>query len=76
MGSSPDHIQDNDIIDIHRGENNSYDEFSELIISRERQETNYEYEKRIKEKELNKELLRKQRYNQYLKLKEEFETSN
>lgn len=74
----PKDIQESDIIDIHReegyySEDNSYDDYTELVIVREREETDEEYQKRISDNELYKEELRKRRYETYLKLKSEFE---
>lgn len=74
----PKNIQDNDIIEIRReesffSENNSYDAYTELVIIRERDETDEEYQKRISNDEYHKEELRKRRYETYLKLKSEFE---
>jgi hypothetical protein len=74
----PKDIQNDDIIDIRRdvgyySENNSYDSYTELVIIREREETQEEYEKRIAENEYDREEMRKRRYENYLKLKKEFE---
>jgi hypothetical protein len=74
----PKDIQENDIIDIHRVEayysdNNSYDAYTELVVIRETEETDEEYQKRILDNEYQKEELRKRRYSNYLKLKSEFE---
>lgn len=74
----PKDIQENDIIEIRReeaffSENNSYDAYTELVIFREREETDEEYQKRISDNEYLKEELRKRRYENYLKLKSEFE---
>jgi hypothetical protein len=74
----PKDIQENDIIDIRReesfySENNSYDAYTELVIIRERDETDGEYQKRISDNQSHKDALRKRRYENYLKLKTEFE---
>lgn len=74
----PKDIQENDIIDIRReesyfSENNSYDAYTELVVIREREETDQEYQKRISDNEYHKEELKKRRYENYLKLKSEFE---
>lgn len=74
----PKNIQENDIIEIRRveaffSENNSYDAYTELVVIREREETDEEYQKRISDNEYHKEELRKRRYENYLKLKSEFE---
>lgn len=71
-------IQPNDIIHIkrdegHYSENESWEPFTELIVIREREETDVEYEKRIAENAKIKEELRQHRYENYLKLKAEFE---
>lgn len=73
----PKNIQENDIIDIHReeefySENDSYNAYTELIIIREREETDEEYKKRIDNNENRKKELKKQRYEKYLELKKEF----
>ena len=74
----PKDIQSNDIIDIQReesyySENNSYNAYTKLIVIREREETDEEYEKRKQTLEKMKEMSKERRYEQYLKLKEEFE---
>lgn len=77
----PKDIQSNDIIDIRReddyfSENNSYNAYTELVIIREREETDEEYQKRISDNEWHREEMRKRRYENYLKLKQEFEPNN
>ena len=74
----PKDIQDDDIIDIgraddYRSESWSYDAYTELSVIREVEETDEEYEKRIKENNQLKEELKKRRYESYLQLKKEFE---
>jgi len=74
----PKDIQENDIIDICRNEsffseNESYYEHTELIVTRERYETDEEYQKRIEENIKFREELKQKRFEQYLKLKSEFE---
>jgi hypothetical protein len=74
----PKDIQENDIIEIRReeaffSENNSYDAYTELVVIRERDETDEEYQKRISDNEYYKQELKKRRYENYLKLKSEFE---
>jgi hypothetical protein len=76
----PKDIQPNDIIHIQRdegycSENNSWDPFTELIVIREREETDAEQEKRIADNAAMKEVLRKRRYESYLKLKNEFDNN-
>ena len=73
----PKDIKDDDIIEIIReesfySENNSWDAFTRLVVIREREETDAEYEKRkLKDKE-HKEDLKKRRYDNYVSLKAEF----
>ncbi len=74
----PDNLQPDDIIEIRReeayySENNSYHAYTELVVIREREETDEEYQKRISDNEYHKEELRKRRYETYLNLKKEFE---
>lgn len=74
----PKDIQENDIIEIRIEEaffsdNNSYDAYTKLVVIREREETDEEYQKRISDNEHHKEELRKRRYENFLKLKSEFE---
>jgi hypothetical protein len=74
----PKDIQDNDIIEIHRedsffSENESYGAYTELVIFREREETDEEYNKRIERGKRHNEEMRNRRYENYLKLKSEFE---
>ena len=74
----PDDLQPDDIIDIRReeayySENNSYDAYTELVVIREREETDDEYQRRIDKSKTEEERKRKMRYETYLKLKKEFE---
>lgn len=74
----PQDIRDDDIIDIIRkesysSENDSYDGYSELVIIRERDETDEEYNKRVSEIQNHFKKRKKERYETYLKLKSEFE---
>ena len=74
----PNYMQETDIIEIRReesyySENESYDAYTQLVVSRCIEETDEEYSKRICKEEKLKEELRKRRYENYLKLKEEFE---
>jgi hypothetical protein len=74
----PKDIKDDDIIEIIReeaffSENNSYDAYTSLIIIRETEETDQEYQKRISDNQIRKEELTKRRYENYLILKSEFE---
>ena len=77
----PKDIQDNDIIDIgradaYRSESWSYDAYTELSVIREVEETDEEYEERIKENNHYKEQATKRRYESYLRLKKEFENES
>lgn len=74
----PADLQPDDIIHIIReeayySENNSYDAYTELVVEREREETDAEYEKRIEGNESDRKRMRELRYQNYLKLKAEFE---
>lgn len=76
----PTNLEPNDLIVLHvedsyYSENNSWDAFSELIVYRERLETDQEFEKRKAKLEAKFEESRKERYQHYLKLKKEFETN-
>jgi len=68
--------REDDIIDIHRDENydnEQWDSYTKVCVYREREETDEEYEERINENRKFQEELRKRRYENYLKLKKEFE---
>jgi len=74
----PESIEPNDIIRIndvesHYSENNSWDAFTELIIIREVEETEDEYQKRLSKEKILEEEFKKRRYDTYIKLKSEFE---
>lgn len=74
----PKDLKDDDIIDIYREEPNidgqtTYCGYSELVIIREREETDKEHQERLLEYEKIQENLKRMRYNNYLKLKTEFE---
>ena len=76
----PKDIQENDIIEIIKedpfnSENETYDAYTALIIYRERDETHEELQKRTLKDTLLKEKLKARRYESYLKLKKEFESS-
>ncbi len=67
-----------DVIDIvkedaYYSENNSYEARTTLHVCRERYETEAEFDKRKIENDKFKEELRKRRFEQYKKLKNEFE---
>ena len=71
-------LQDDDLVTIsyeeaYHSENNSYDGYWFIDVQRQRQETDAEYQERIESNERHKKRLEEQRYQQYLKLKEEFE---
>lgn len=75
----PKDIQDNDIIEIRReegyhSENNSYGAYTELVVIREVEETDEEYQKRIENENRDAKIRKAHRYEQYLKLKKEFES--
>jgi hypothetical protein len=60
-------------IERYFGEDNGWDDHTILRVSREREETDAEFEARKERNEKSKERLRKQRYESYLKLKAEFD---
>ena len=77
----PKDILPTDSIDIEKversySENESWEDHTILVVYRERQETDDEFTKRKIEFEKLKEQSRKQRYEQYLKLKKEFEANS
>lgn len=72
------HFEDGDIISIgheepYYSENNSWDEFYYCRVIRMVEETDEEYEDRMERKRSSESILKKNRYEQYLKLKKEFE---
>ena len=76
----PTDILPTDIIDLEKNdrefsENNSWDDHTNLIVYRERLETDKEVIERIEKISEAIERNRKARYEQYLKLKEEFENN-
>jgi hypothetical protein len=77
----PKNMEPNDIIEINRheschNEDDSYDAFTDLVIVREREETDEEYAARKLRTEKFKEELKQRRYENYLELKKEFENTN
>lgn len=73
------HFEDGDIISIGHeeplySENNSWDEFYYCRVERMVEETDEEYEDRLERKRSSESILKKNRYEQYLRLKKEFET--
>jgi hypothetical protein len=71
-------FEDDDIVSIgweepYYSENNSWDGFHYCRVERMVEETNEEYEDRMERKRNSESMLKKNRYEQYLKLKKEFE---
>jgi len=71
-------FEDDDIISIGHDEgyyleNNSWDPHYYIYVNRMIEETDKEFEKRIESNAWHKENMRKRRYENYLKLKQEFE---
>lgn len=72
------HFEDGDIISIgheepYYSENNSWDGFYYCRVERMVEETDEEYEDRLERKRSSESILKKNRYEQYLRLKKEFE---
>ena len=72
-------LQDNDIIntgweEAYYSENESFDGYYYCYVSRMVEETDKEYQKRLDMEAVEKDRRRQFRYENYLKLKEEFET--
>ena len=77
----PKNIQENDIVEIIRedlyvSEINSYDAYTELVVIREAEETDEEYQERINRTKCIGEGIKKRKYEIYLKLKAEFEPND
>ena len=71
-------FEDDDIVSIgweepYYSENNSWDGFYYCRVERMVEETDEEYEDRMERKRNSESMLKKNRYEQYLKLKKEFE---
>ena len=71
-------FEDDDIVSIgweepYYSENNSWDGYCYCRVERMVEETDEEYEDRMERKRATDALLKKNRYEQYLKLKKEFE---
>ena len=71
-------FEDDDIVSIgweepYYSENNSWDGFYYCRVERMVEETDEEYENRMERKRSSESILKKNRYEQYLKLKKEFE---
>ena len=78
FGDLPDNLLPTDMVcfnmeDAYYSENNSYDAYAELIIYRERLETDNEFEARKRYVEEEMTFLKQRRHENYLKLKREFE---
>jgi hypothetical protein len=74
----PKDIQENHIIEIRREESYhseswSYDAYTELVVIEEVEETDEQYEERLKRNLDLKKELKNRRHETYLKLKKEFE---
>lgn len=72
-------FEEDDVIEIgydegYYSENNSWDPHYYAVITRKVIETDAEYQRRIERQEADSERYQKQRYENYLKLKAEFET--
>jgi len=73
-------LEDDDVIEIsydegHYSENNSWDAHWIFALDRNRLETDEEYNKRIEDNRKFTEERKQERYKNYLKLKQEFETN-
>jgi hypothetical protein len=71
-------FEDDDVIHIgwdegYVSENESWDSHYFAIITRKIEETDEEFEERMELNRMQQEIMRKKRYENYLKLKEEFE---
>lgn len=78
FGDLPKDLNDDDVINIGReqsffSENNSYDAYTTLLVTRPTLETDEEFNERKRDNEKFKEQSRKRRYSTYLELKKEFE---
>ena len=74
----PTDLLPDDIIDIGRAEryvseNESYDAYTELVVSRMIEETDEEYERRLDNEAMQERWAKERRYKNYLSLKKEFE---
>lgn len=77
----PKNILHTDSIDIEKvegyySENNSWDDHTNLVVYREREESDIEFTERKEEVKKLKEESKNQRYELYLKLKKEFELNS
>jgi CTP synthase (UTP-ammonia lyase) len=62
------------LVEAYYSENNSYDSHIMATVTRERLETDSEFEKRQRTNKLQDKFLKERRYETYLKLKKEFES--
>jgi hypothetical protein len=74
-------FQDDDVIHVqweegYYSENNSYDAHWSATVTRKVLETDEQFAKRIKREEIDATAMRNRRYENYLKLKAEFENSD
>jgi len=72
-------FEDEDVITVtydegYYSENNSWDPHYFIKVTRKIEETDDEFARRLERKAQDKERYRKERYEKYLKLKEEFES--
>jgi hypothetical protein len=72
----PDDIITQQYVEADSMGDESWDGHWMLEVERDREETDEEYQKRIKEDEFFQEEMRKRRYKNYLKLKKEFEENS
>lgn len=67
---------EDDIIDIRRdSETNSFNAYTELTVIRTREETDIELQQRLNSEQKMSDKMKQLRYDEYLKLKKEFELS-
>jgi len=72
----PQDILEDDIIDIRRdSETNSFNAYTELTVIRTREETDIELQQRLNREQKMSDKMKQLRYDEYLKLKKEFELS-
>jgi hypothetical protein len=74
----PTDLLPDDIIDIGReeryiSENESYDAYTELVVSRMIEETDEQYQRRLDNEAMQEKWAKERRYKNYLSLKKEFE---
>lgn len=76
----PKDIREDDIIDIRREKpvytnDNSFDGYAELYVMRRREETDKEQYERLLYEEKKERIMKQRRYEDYIRLKKEFEES-